>query len=345
MDDPVVHAPGRSEKAGELAWRGDIERAGEAGQNGREAGLLSRPAWASLLFSRLVRWRPQARTLVLITVAYLALCSAVLILRRMDISPEYLFVLLLPIAVMSGRFWGFFKDWVPFVVLLLSWEAMRGIAPLLGMPVHNGALISERWLFADHLPTILLQNLLERGWLGQVIDYTAAIVYFCHFPVTLGVAVVLWLVDRDQFLRYAGTLLGMGFVAFLFCLMVPTAPPWYAANQGLITGMQHVLSYTLPSKLSAYSQLLNPNPVAALPSLHAAFAFLGYLAVSKVYPRASWIMLAWCLAVWLSVVYLGEHYVVDVVAGVGLAGASWALSRRFFAPRPAALRSASVNAG
>ena len=85
---------------------GDIERAREAGQNGREGGRLSRPAGASLLFSRLVRWRPQGRTLVLITVAYLALCSAVLILRRMDISPEYLFVLLLPLAILSGRAHG-----------------------------------------------------------------------------------------------------------------------------------------------------------------------------------------------------------------------------------------------
>jgi membrane-associated phospholipid phosphatase len=291
------------------------------------------------LLIRVLGWRPSVPTLVLIAVAYLAVCSGVLIVREMVITPDYLFVLLLPIAWLSGRFWGFFKDWVPFVTLLLAWEAMRGISPLLGMPVHHGALISERWIFADHLPTILLQDLLRHGIVGRVIDYAGAVIYFCHFPVTMGVGLILWLDKRPQFLRYAGTLLGMAFVAFLFSLLVPTAPPWYAANEGLITGMQHVLRYTLPSTLSAYFQLLNPNPVAAFPSLHAAFAFLAYLAVSSAYKRASWVMLAWCVAVWLSVVYLGEHYVVDVIAGAALAGASWAIGGRSLAPRLAALRS------
>jgi membrane-associated phospholipid phosphatase len=294
---------------------------------------------ASGLIRQVLGWRPSVRTLVLIAVAYLALCSGVLIWREMVITPDYLFVLLLPIAFLSGRFWGFFKDWVPLVTLLLAWEAMRGISPLLGMPVHNGALISERWLTGNHLPTIVLQNLLRHGVVGQAIDYSCAVIYFCHFPVTLGVALVLWLDKRPQFLRYAGTLLGMAFVAFLFSLLVPTAPPWYAANEGLIPGMQHVLRYTLPSTLSAYFQLLNPNPVAAFPSLHAAFAFLAYLAVSNAYRRTSWVMLAWCVAVWVSVVYLGEHYVVDVVAGAALAGASWAVGGRSLAPRLAALRS------
>jgi membrane-associated phospholipid phosphatase len=284
---------------------------------------------------RALGWRPTSGTLVLITVAYLGLCSAVLIYRRMVITPDYLFVLLLPIAYLSGRFWSFFKDWVPFMVLLLGWEAMRGVAPLIGMPVHNGNLIGERWLFSDHLPTLLLQNLLQHGLPGRILDNASAIVYLCHFPITLGVAIVLWLVNRALFLRYAGTLLVMAVAAFVFCLLVPTAPPWYAADRGLITGMQHVLGYTLPSNLSVYFQLLNPNPVAALPSLHAAFAFLAFLAVCKPYPRAAVLLFAWSLAVWFSVVYLGEHYVLDVVAGVALAGTSWWISGLLRLPRPA----------
>ena len=274
----------------------------------------------------------------MITVSYLAVCSGVLILWRAVITPEYLFVLLLPIAYLSGRFWGFFKDWVLFVALLLGWEAMRGLAPLLGMPVHYRALIADKWLFHGQLPTVVLQSRLEHGNLGRVIDYGAAAVYFSHFPVTLGVAMVLWQLNRPQFLRYAGTLLGMSLVAFLFFLLVPTAPPWYAANERHITGMNHVLQYTLPSSLSAYSQLLNPDPVAALPSLHSAFACLAFVAIYTAYPRAGAVMSAWPLLVWLSVVYLGEHYVVDVVAGVALAVASWAVGGLVI-PRLTVLRS------
>ncbi|MDQ6743704.1 MAG: phosphatase PAP2 family protein [Candidatus Dormibacteraeota bacterium] len=288
-------------------------------------------------------WRPGSRALVLITIAYLAVCSAVLIYRRMVITPDYLFVLLLPIAYLSGRFWGFFKDWVPFMVLLLGWEAMRGVAPRIGMPVHNGNLIGERWLFDGHLPTLVLQGLLQHGVAGRILDNVGAVVYLCHFPVTLGVAIVLWLVNRGQFLRYAGTLLAMAVAAFIFCVLVPTAPPWYAADRGLITGMQHVLGYTLPSELSVYFEMLNPNPVAALPSLHAAFAFLAFLAVCKPYPKAAVVMFVWCLAVWFSVVYLGEHYVLDVVAGVALAGTSWGIGGLLWQPRLAGRRLAVLR--
>jgi membrane-associated phospholipid phosphatase len=280
---------------------------------------------------------------VVITVAYLICCSAILIYRRMVITPDYLFVLLLPIAYLSGRFWGFFKDWVPFMALLLLWEAMRGVAPLLGMPVHSEILFAERWLFGGQLPTLWLQGLLQHGVAGHILDNAGAVIYLSHFPVTLGVATVLWLVNRAQFVRYAATLLGMGVAAFVFCMLFPTAPPWYAQDHGLFTGMSHVLSYTLPSNLSVYFQMLNPNPVAAFPSLHAAFAFLGFLAVYRLDPRAGALMLLWCLAVWFSVVYLGEHYVLDVIAGVALAATSWRVSAALLRPRLAGRRLAVLR--
>ena len=82
-----------------------------------------------------------------------------------------------------------------------------------------------------------------------------------------------------------------------------------------LIGSQH----TLPSAISPYYQLINPNPTAAFPSLHAAFPTLGWLALRRLYPRGSWLLFAWSLLVFVSVVFLGEHYVVDVIGGVILA--------------------------
>jgi membrane-associated phospholipid phosphatase len=75
----------------------------------------------------------------------------------------------------------------------------------------------------------------------------------------------------------------------------------------------------LPVKWTAYYSSLNPNPVAANPSLHAALPFVGFLALLRLRSPLAWPLLAWCVAVWFSVIYLGEHYVLDVVAGVVLA--------------------------
>jgi membrane-associated phospholipid phosphatase len=108
----------------------------------------------------------------------------------------------------------------------------------------------------------------------------------------------------------------------------------------MIGGLRHVMTEVLPVHWSRVYGSLDPNPVAALPSLHSALPFLGYLALRDIRPRLAWLALAWCGLVWTSVVYLGEHYVVDVVTGVGLASVAWgavALASGRLAARAAAL--------
>ena len=100
---------------------------------------------------------------------------------------------------------------------------------------------------------------------------------------------------------------------------MPTAPPWYAAEHGLLPGLQHVMIQVLPVKWSSYYQSLNPNPVAANPSLHAAMPFIGFLALLRLRSPLAWPLLGWCVLVWFSIVYLGEHYILDIVCGVALA--------------------------
>ena len=49
-------------------------------------------------------------------------------------------------------------------------------------------------------------------------------------------------------------------------------------------------------------------------------------------------MVPWCLAVWFSVVFLGQHYVIDVTGGIILAAATWAVTTYVVTPRVSALR-------
>jgi membrane-associated phospholipid phosphatase len=277
--------------------------------------------------------------LVAISLAYLFAAAGIMIWRGISVSPDYLLFLLIPVALLSGRFIGFLRDWVPFVVIFLAWEAMRGIASKTGFTPHVRDLANiETAIFGGHLPTAVLQQALNVGTLGRVLAYAATVVYFCHFVFPLAVGMVLWLVDRVQFVRFTTALMGMALVAFVIFLLVPTAPPWYAQRHGVISGFTKIIGTTLPSSVSPYYNSLNPNPVAAFPSLHAAFPFLGFLALWRVYPRASWLALAWCLAVWFSVVFLGEHYVVDVIGGVVLAALSWLVMMRVAVPRVGVLQ-------
>ena len=144
------------------------------------------------------------------------------------------------------------------------------------------------------------------------------VIYFCHFLFPIAVGMVLWLVDRTQFLRFTVALLAMSFAAFIFFLLLPTAPPWYAHDLGLLPGVHDLVHGTLPSAVSPYFQRLDADPVAAFPSLHAAYPALGALALWQVSRRTALVMVPWCLAVWFSVVFLGQHYVIDVTGGVVL---------------------------
>jgi membrane-associated phospholipid phosphatase len=105
-----------------------------------------------------------------------------------------------------------------------------------------------------------------------------------------------------------------------------------------VSGFRHAIGTTLPGYISPYYASLNPNHFAAMPSLHAAYPFLGFLALRRVAPRAAWGVFAWCVVVWLSIVYVGDHYVIDVAAGVLTATVAWLVMTRVVAPRVASLR-------
>jgi len=303
----------------------------------RRAALFAAGYAGADVFAQLKMVR-RPGLLVGLSLLYLGLASGLMIWRGISVSPDYLLLLMVPIAVLSGRLSHFLRDWVPFVAIFLAWEAMRGIAPKLGIAPHVRDLAgAEQWVFGGHLPTQVLQSLLH-GSAERTAAVVGTVVYFCHFVFPLAVGLVLWLVDRTQFLRYTTCLMAMALATFVVFLLLPAAPPWYAENLGVVSGFRKLIDTTLPSAVSPYYHSLNPNPVAAFPSLHAAFPFLSFLALRDVYPRASWIALAWCIVVWVSVVYLGEHYVLDVVAGIALAAGSWWILIRVAVPRVALLR-------
>ena len=274
--------------------------------------------------------------LVLVSIAYLALVSGLMIWRGISVSPDYLLLIVVPVAVLSGRFLGFLRDWVPFVVLFLGYEALRGIAPKAGFPRHYGAVIRiDRAMFGGTDPTQWVQaHLGSLHWLAVA----CTVVYFCHFVIPIAVGLALWLVDRVQFLRFTVSLLAMSFVAFIVFVVLPVAPPWLAAQHHLLPGVHSLIS--LPSAVSPYYKSLDPDVAAAFPSLHAAYPVLAALALWPVTRRGAFAAFAWSAAVWFSVVYLGQHYVTDVLGGIAFAVGTWLIMTKVLVPRVRSLQHA-----
>jgi membrane-associated phospholipid phosphatase len=71
---------------------------------------------------------------------------------------------------------------------------------------------------------------------------------------------------------------------------------------------------------SLYS-VFGGNPLAAMPSLHVATSLMAALLLAEVSPAAAALGFAYTATLGFALVYLGEHYVVDLLAGAALTGA------------------------
>jgi membrane-associated phospholipid phosphatase len=266
----------------------------------------------------------RPRAILIGSVLYLALIFGVMLWRGISIEPEWVVLALLVIAVAMGRGFTFVVDWGPFLILFFAYEAMRGFAAKTGFAPHDLSGL-ERFVFGGSLPTLTLQNAFYDPGEIRPQDILATFFYFMHFPLPILVGFVFWLRSRDHYHRFIAALLLMAFLAFVTYLFWPSAPPWYQFQAGHLPPGQeevHKILNETVAKLwgpnyfvSPLYTHLNPNQFAAFPSLHAAFPAL---AAVYAWSRFRWLaigLVVWTACVLASIVYLGEHYVVDAIAG------------------------------
>lgn len=215
-------------------------------------------------------------------------------------------------------------DWVPLGAVLLLYDASRGIADTFGAPVHvTGPAAVDQALFGV-VPTVWLQaHLTAPGWLAVAVT----LVYSSHFVVTPLVLAVLWLRDRARWGRYARLVVALSLAGLATYVLYPAAPPWLAAREGVIGAVSRRsgdgwAELGLPragALLSAGQGAV--NPVAAVPSLHTAFAVLLCLFALPLVRRrwARVLLVAYAVAMPLALVWSGEHYVVDTLLGAAYA--------------------------
>ncbi len=235
--------------------------------------------------------------------------------RGISIEPEWVVLALLVIAIALGRALTFLADWGPFLILFFAYEAMRGFASKTGFAPHDLSGL-ERAVFGGSLPTLTLQHDFYQPGVVSPQDLVAMFFYFMHFPLPILVGFVFWLNSREHYRRYIAALLLMCLIAFVTYLFWPSAPPWYQV-QGVYKIIDRTVQALWPNQyyVSGIYHSFNPNRFAAFPSLHAAFPALAAVYAWRRYRALSIVLIFWSLAVLLSIVYLGEHYVIDALAG------------------------------
>jgi len=222
-----------------------------------------------------------------------------------------------------------FVIWMGFYV---AYQVVRGHADrdILKAFVHGeGVINTERSLGALFEPS--LQRLVDGS--RVLIDLTTYTYWLSQFAV-VGLA-LLWVYLRrhERFYDFRNTLIVANLLGLVGYVLFPTAPPRMFPFEGFgdVTAMT---SINHSSGLIASVA----NQYAAMPSLHAMDAIIVGLTMASVvrnrWGKAVWLL--WAPWVWFSVMSTGNHYWLDIVAGVALAGVAHVIVRR----GPAVLRAA-----
>ncbi|WP_341230164.1 phosphatase PAP2 family protein [Nocardioides salarius] len=254
--------------------------------------------------------------------------------------------------------------WSPLSLILVAYGVAGWIsAPLgagdgaesnrLGFGVAVAAPADAERRILGGVPSVWLQERLVDGSTHWY-DAAAALVYSTHFVAIPALTALVWFRLRDRFAALLATLLTFTVVGMTGYVVYPAAPPWLAADRGVVGAVQRVSHLGWEHLHLDWIGLLTvsgqsgSNPVAAIPSLHAGSALLVALVLWPVLGRLGrTVAVAYVLAMALTLVYTGEHYVVDVLAGWLTAAVAvavgWTTRRirrtgRWRAPRPAPAR-------
>jgi membrane-associated phospholipid phosphatase len=131
----------------------------------------------------------------------------------------------------------------------------------------------------------------------------------------------------DRFAFAAGRMYSVFDIGAIFYWAIPTAPPWWAALHGRLDDR---IPIHLRRMMSEYGEqfwgsrweglydVLGGNPLAAMPSLHFATSLMGAHLLSEVGPVAGAVGWTYSVLLGLALVYLGEHYAADLLAGAAL---------------------------
>ena len=165
-------------------------------------------------------------------------------------------------------------------------------------------------------PSLWLQEHLYGNFAALDRVTTGAHLAWFAFPFIVGLGITVR--QRTLLVSYFCWLTVTWFVCDALFFLFPATPPWMV--DGEVTRVLFTRGWV------DYASV-DTNPVAAFPSLHASVPFVIGLFLWTRWREARW--LAWTswgfgLLVGFSVIYLGEHWLVDVVAGYAVAfGVRW----------------------
>jgi membrane-associated phospholipid phosphatase len=181
----------------------------------------------------------------------------------------------------------------------------------------------DRALGLGTLPGLRLQRALASPEHIGRLDATLVWTHWLWFLVPHGTVAYFLAFRRDEFPRAAALLYAVFDLGVVCYWVVPTAPPWYAAKNARSAPdlrrmmVEHGEKFWKTRWGPLYG-FLGGNPLAAMPSLHFATSVMAAHVLADAGPVHGALGWSYALTLGFALVYLGEHYVVDLIAGLAL---------------------------
>src|SRR5919204_3949852 len=242
--------------------------------------------------------------------------------------------------VLPRGYADFGRQLVIWFAFLGAYQVARGVADRNpAKAFDNGLHVIGIERHANALFEVTLQRLVDGS---QVVATAAAWTYWNSEFTVLGLA-LLWVYLRrnEAFVRFRNTILLANVIGLVGYVLLPTAPPRMFPDLGFADTLADFGGLNHGSGLVEVVS----NPYAAMPSLHAADALIVGLILFSVcrnrFFKAAWLL--WPFWVWFAVMGTGNHFWLDVVAGVVVASIAlvivyrpgWFRIRRRRQPSPA----------
>ncbi len=224
----------------------------------------------------------------------------------------------------KGRFMQFFYDLIfPVICVLLIFDSLEWLVHYINPKDIDPVLIRLDYLLFSNYPTVMLERIMN-PYLTDILQAAYSTYYF--IPVSFG-AFLLLNRHRAAFNKSLFMILFCFYLSYLGYILMPALGPRFTINNLQTKELQ---GFIIAGPIQEFLNRLEGIKRDAFPSGHTGIALIVLYLAYRFNRRFFWICLPVVAALIFSTVYCRYHYVVDVIAGLGLTIVTILLGERYY---------------